>query len=244
MAERFAFQDPFDKRAINRVTRYRAKKRRLADQPPEEAVSTTPHATPEPTPRAVDLSNDRSSGDVPPDHDDEENCLDHEENSVVPAQDSESCSTMDPSQSVSVNHVPMNAPDDDETVCPFPSLVDEPLYDGASLTVAASNVLIMKLKMRHSLSNECVQDLLSLIKLHCPTPSNCVTSLYKFSKKFGKSNTVLHYHCNACYQSVTEDDLVCTNTLCKNNLVSGGRSSFIEIPLEEQLRTILERKLK
>ena len=57
--------------------------------------------------------------------------------------------------------------------------------------------LIMKLKMRHNLSNE------YLIKLHS---NNCVTSLYKFNMMLRKSDTVLHYHCNACYQSIAEDN--------------------------------------
>lgn len=243
MAERFAFFDPFDKRAINRVTRYRAKKRRIAEE-----ATITPATTYEPTPHEIDLSTDSYVGDdartdhaVSPDRltfgdGDEDDSLHQGDDSCI-AESSE------PSPNLSHdshNQVPVIDPDD-ETVGRSLSL-DNPVYDGSSLSVAASNVLIMKLKMRHSLSNECVQDLLSLIKLHCPTPNNCVTSLYKFNKKFGKSDTVLHYHCNVCYQSINEDDLVCTNSLCKNNVVSGGRSSFIEVPIEQQLRTILERK--
>ena len=103
----------------------------------------------------------------------------------------------------------------------------------------------MKFKMRHNLSNESLQDLLSLIKLHCPTPSDCITSLYKFRKQLGKHSAVLHYYCSACYQSVTELVSACTNALCKNNLaVEGGHSSFIEVPIPAQFQILLERKCR
>ena len=241
MAERFAFLDPFDKRAINRVTRYRAKKLRHAD---DVAGKTSP------APLESMLDVDVGAVSVSPDHissgsSDEEYPALLEHGSTRVEDDSgrldDDSSIIDdcvePSPISSHELVSKNS----ETTAGNVSL-DKPLYDGSPITVTASNVLIMKLKMKHSLSNECVRDLLSLIKLHCPSPNNCVASLYKFTKIFGKCNTVLHFHCNTCYESVTEDDMVCKNSLCKNNLVIGGRSSFIEVPIEQQLRKILERK--
>ena len=46
------------------------------------------------------------------------------------------------------------------------------LYEGSSLTVAASNIM-MNLKMKHNLTDTCMEDVLKLVKFHCPTPNNC-----------------------------------------------------------------------
>ena len=117
-----------------------------------------------------------------------------------------------------------------------------PLCEGSPLTLAASSGL-MKFKMRHNLTYEGLQDLLSLIKIHCPSPNNCITSLYKFRKQFGSNSAILHYFCSACYHNVTANSSVCTNPLCKNNLTKeGGRSSFIEVPVAAQFQKLLERK--
>lgn len=59
-------------------------------------------------------------------------------------------------------------------------LVLTPLYDGSNLTVQASGVLMMKLKMRHKLTDETMTDVLRLIKLHCPTHNNCISSKSSF----------------------------------------------------------------
>ena len=79
----------------------------------------------------------------------------------------------------------------------------EVLYDGSPLTVATSSILVMKFKAKHKLSNEGLQDLLNLIKLHCPTPNKCIASSYQFNKQFGKNSGVSHYFCNSCFQVLT-----------------------------------------
>ena len=117
-----------------------------------------------------------------------------------------------------------------------------PPYEGSPLTLAASSGLIMKFRMRHNLTYEGLQDLLSL-KIHCPSPNNCIISLYKFRKQFGSNSAILHYFCSACYHIVTANVFVCTNPLCKNNLAKeGGRSSFIEVPVVAQFQKLLECK--
>lgn len=116
------------------------------------------------------------------------------------------------------------------------------LYDGSPLTVATSSVFIMKFKAKHKLSNEGLQDLLNLIKLHCPTPNKCIASSYLFNKQFGKNTGVSHYFCNSCFQAVDRDVQVCPNELCNSNL-SDSRSSFTEVPIIPQLKRLLEREL-
>ena len=117
------------------------------------------------------------------------------------------------------------------------------LYDGSPLTAATSAVLMMKFKAKHKLSNEGLQDLLNLIKLHCPTPNKCIASSYLFNKQFGKKSEIIHYFCNSCFQTVDNDAEVCPNELCNNNL-SYSRSSFTEVPIIPQLKRLLERELE
>lgn len=121
----------------------------------------------------------------------------------------------------------------------------EPLYKGSLLSVPASNVLIYKLAMKHNLSNECLSDLLKLIQLHCPTPNDCVGSVYLLKKYFGidKLKTKFHFFCGTCYITVDEAADLCPNPDCGADLTSNGvMSSFIELSIEQQLQKILSRK--
>ena len=79
-----------------------------------------------------------------------------------------------------------NLPEEEGYGSDFPS---EPLYANSPITVAESSALIMQFKMRHHLSNECLSDLLHLLKLHCPTPNKCIKSL-KFTYL---TNNFVHY---------------------------------------------------
>lgn len=121
----------------------------------------------------------------------------------------------------------------------------QPLYEGSLLSVPASNVLIYKLCMKHNLSKECLSDLLKVMELHCPTPNNCVGSVYLLKKYFGddKLKTKFHYFCGTCYMSVDEAAHLCPNPDCGADLSSNGAmSSFIELSIEQQLQKILSRK--
>ena len=124
---------------------------------------------------------------------------------------------------------------------------DPPLYDGARLTLSTSNILIMQYKMRHKLTDECLADLLQLLKLHCPTPNRCLQSTYYFKKHFSRLTCPIqfHYFCSTCFQSVNQPQVSkrCPNPLCRSDITeAGARSSFIEIPIESQLQTLFERK--
>ena len=122
-----------------------------------------------------------------------------------------------------------------------------PLYNGSSLTVPSSSVLIMKYKMKHHLTQEALADLLKLIKLHCPLPNQCPSSVYHFNKQFHDLQYPidLHYFCNSCLhvvKSATESS-VCGNPQCSNDLsMPDSVSSFIEVPLDYQLKILLECK--
>lgn len=122
---------------------------------------------------------------------------------------------------------------------------DTTLYEGSSLTVAVSSIMAMNLKMKHNLTDTCMEDILRLIKFHCPTPNNCIRSVYLLKKFFQESKypVIYHYYCDKCYTEVDSTDSVCPNMCCKQLMTSNeGKSSFIEVPVEEQLKNLLGRK--
>ena len=44
------------------------------------------------------------------------------------------------------------------------------LYEGIPLTSPASYIMIMQFKICHNLTDQCLEDLLHLLKIHCPKP--------------------------------------------------------------------------
>ena len=121
------------------------------------------------------------------------------------------------------------------------------LYSGSSVTVPSSCVLIMTYKMKHNLTQEALADLLHLIKLHCPLPNQCPSSVYHFNKLFHDVQYPVdfHYFCSSCLHIVkpSKEVRVCGNPQCSKDLSTDDSvSSFIEVPVEYQLKILLERK--
>ena len=129
-----------------------------------------------------------------------------------------------------------------------PNSSDLPLYSGASLTVGSSNILIMQYKLRHKLTDESLADLLQLLRLHCPTPNQCLTSVYYFKNHFRDLECSMHFHyfCSSCYQEIGEPQPLrrCPNQLCRSDLTQPrAQSSFIQTPIEPQLQALFHREL-
>ena len=118
--------------------------------------------------------------------------------------------------------------DDTVTSCSFdshdvantPATVNgtSPLYEGSSLTLEASSVLVMQFKSRHNLTMDGLGDLLKLLKMHCPVPNQCLPTPYLFLKQFTKAKHHLEYHhfCSVCLTPIQPSDRA--NDLCKENV--------------------------
>ena len=122
---------------------------------------------------------------------------------------------------------------------------DQALYQDSSLSVSESSLLVMAFAVRHKLSGVALEDLLELIQLHCPKPNKCITEMKEFQLFFQalKHPILKHYYCPniVCkvYIGSSEPESgtkcpVCATTLCCS-------AYFIEIPVMEQLKTILSR---
>lgn len=138
---------------------------------------------------------------------------------------------------------------DTNTVNMSEPVVSHPkLFEGSPLDTLSSNVLIMKYSMKHKLTNDALADLLKLLKLHLPTPNHCSESVYCLRKSLDQLATgylhVTHYFCSSCSTEVEENCVLCPNPDCETALVSiDSRSSFIEIPIEQQLKKIIDSEL-
>lgn len=234
--ERYSFPDPRGMESACRSTRYRAKKRareqqELEGQEEEEQLSSD-SSHPCNTFHTLDVGEFSGSSTGP-----------QVEAYLTPTE----CSEMDNPEVLESELLGFEGSDEDEDPvdCPSTATNTDPLYDGASLNVSSSNILIMQYKMRHSLTDQALTDLLHLLSLHCPTPNHCAPSIYHFKKQFQgmKYPIIFHYYCSNCLKGVGDSDLICSNQLCRNALkASGARSSFIEVPIESQLQTLFERK--
>ena len=125
----------------------------------------------------------------------------------------------------------------------------QPIYPGSNLNLQTSLLLILTFSLTYNLTDQAVAHLLQIINLHCLAPTNFITSVYKFKKYFknlqGAQSLNYHKYCSFCKHhvaTVNENNKVCGNSLCKRTLQkSGSISYFIEIPIEEQIKTLLSR---
>lgn len=230
--DRFLFSDPFGKNSMNRTTRYRQKKRRLTatEQCISEDVATGTAADVEEEGVLVSKSNydELSVFGAGEGH------LSGEATEDLELEGLFHCQGEELSESGSETESEQEVADE--------NIAEKPLYEGASLSARASSVLIMEFKIRHNLSNECLKDLLKLIKLHCPKPNECISSPYIFKKMFHTKLSIYHYYCTSCYQTVEKEDSVCPNEMCRAHL-NNSRSYFIEEPILPQLQQLIQSEL-
>ena len=120
---------------------------------------------------------------------------------------------------------------------------DRPLFEGSPITTSANNVMVMEYSMKHNLTNETLADLLKLLNLLLPSPNNCPRSTHLMRKLFDKHQSFTRSTCYFCNNCLAQVDL-CTNLECPKCKVklANCTSSFIQIPMEQQLQKILASK--
>ena len=95
---------------------------------------------------------------------------------------------------------------DTESACLEPEQEENSLFEGAQINQKESMLLIMTFALRHGLSGHALDDLLSLIQLHCPAPNNLRASLKGFRAMFTDLNSPLQCYsfctyCGKCWQT-------------------------------------------
>ncbi|XP_033472879.2 uncharacterized protein LOC117251031 [Epinephelus lanceolatus] len=124
----------------------------------------------------------------------------------------------------------------------FKDTADKPLYDNASITVAECLLIIMAYVNCHKVTDKALSDLLKMFKLLCPDSLNtdCLNSVQKFKDFFfshsASSPIVLHTYCSNCFGSLEGEQLECLS--CGTSVSEERSSSFIEVPIEAQIRSL------
>ena len=120
------------------------------------------------------------------------------------------------------------------------------IYEGAQITYDESLLLTMAFALRHKISLAAVDDLLELLRIHCPEVNSMVPNISQFQQHFRKLNHPIKQHfccpninCQVYVSSsVPQKDDTCK--VCGEHLSS--KAFFIEVPVEEQLSTVLSSK--
>jgi len=73
---------------------------------------------------------------------------------------------------------------------------NQPLYNGAEISVGASMLIILTLLLNHNLTMSCIEDIIIALELHCLHEGLKRNSLYKFRKYFRLSETNIIKHCS------------------------------------------------
>ena len=99
--------------------------------------------------------------------------------------------------------------------------------------------------IRHNLTSEALENLLSIIVALLPASSILPSSVSRFKKYFAnlKHPFVFHHYCSFCFAYISQRGVKqCTNSHCLKDLTAKGATSyFIEIPIVDQLQTMFSR---
>ncbi|KAE8742171.1 hypothetical protein FOCC_FOCC012311 [Frankliniella occidentalis] len=116
---------------------------------------------------------------------------------------------------------------------------DPPLYYAAPITVNESMLSILTLAFTHNLSRSCLDDVLQLISVHCPSSNLCKDNVRLFRKHFAKSKSqvVRHYYCTTCFETLQGRDQICGR--CNEHR---GVAFFVEVPILPQLEALYGRE--
>ncbi|XP_053391217.1 uncharacterized protein LOC128554033 [Mercenaria mercenaria] len=120
---------------------------------------------------------------------------------------------------------------------------NQQIYHGHHMTVHASMVMILMFTLCHNVSGTQLADLLTLISAHCLYPHPGIRSLYMFKQYFASMKSPLkkHFYCAKCHASIEEHTQECQ--VCHCDLTAAkAKQYFIEIPVETQLKNLLEKK--
>lgn len=122
----------------------------------------------------------------------------------------------------------------------------ELLYEDSRITVGESLLLTMAFVIRHKLSMVATNDLISLLELHCPKGNNAAKALGQFREYFKYLKHPMKKHfccCNPKCQVYISDGKPKNGDVCRIcSTPLSEESFFIELPVEDQLQTILSRK--
>ena len=120
----------------------------------------------------------------------------------------------------------------------FDQSIHDPIYEGASITVAESLTCILTLMTSFDISGALLAAFLGVIEYHCKKPNKFPKTLYRLKKFFKNLKTPLtrHFFCSKYFSKVERKDSVCPQCNDSENI-----TYFIEIDIIHQLKALFKR---
>lgn len=118
------------------------------------------------------------------------------------------------------------------------------LFNGSTVTTESAHLLLNSFACHHHLSGQAQTDMLHLLQLLLPKPNALPPSLYLFRKRENRSGEIVrHYFCSRCFTLVRDPETTqCPSSSCQVEFKMNPTNYFVELPIEEQLKTLLMRK--
>lgn len=117
------------------------------------------------------------------------------------------------------------------------------IFEGCPISLGTSMLLILAYSLKHSLTNEALDDLLFLIGLHLRRPCNFRHNRRSFTNHFNLSSTEgfkQYYYCKFCFTSI-KPSKVSTCHKC-NTYIAGNIGHHIHLPIDAQVKRLTQSK--
>ncbi len=117
---------------------------------------------------------------------------------------------------------------------------DHPLFENAPVSIDETLLLILTFARRHKLSNKAMDHLLKLIHLLLPDRNHFITSYDTVKRYFRTLDPSIKniYYCKSCHETYEDE----TNECPECGQFIGSQDYFVALPVEKQLKNILEGK--
>ena len=113
-----------------------------------------------------------------------------------------------------------------------------PLFEGSEMTVLDSYLLLYQYALKHSLTKLAFQEMIDLVNVHLPHGAR-ITTIYKLKKffleHFQVCKAIVKPYCRKCHHLLISGD----TSVCPNGC-DAEISGFVYVPIEEQVKRILE----
>ncbi len=119
----------------------------------------------------------------------------------------------------------------------------QPLYKGAPVTLGETMLLLLMMYLKHSLTLQCLEDILLVVNSLLIVPIVMKTNIKQFKAFFANlsSPLVYHYVCAGCSTYFgAKEDIPELCPACNSNLQTDGSTLwFVSMPIKHQLQDLL-----
>ena len=127
------------------------------------------------------------------------------------------------------------------------------LYEGLSLSINTSTLMLKSYMCRHHLTGLAKEDLLQLLKLHLPKENKLPSSMHLFQNQVipqidqsevqAEVTSTHHHYCPKCLTALTDSDATnCPNSLCDVEITFESSPYFLTVSIADQLKTFFSSK--